>query len=147
MVAQSCLFDANCKEVQPIPVNAIDKLVPYSIKFRNLAAFLESVNGHQHLSNPALMAELVQKLPITKRLDFAHSASTLSQLPTNLDFSTWLQRVANLVRSVQISSSSGNSSSIDSKRKVVSYGSDGPERQLKCFYCVGPHKILIVGNF
>ncbi|XP_065365551.1 uncharacterized protein LOC135958583 [Calliphora vicina] len=135
------------KEVQPIAENAIDKLVPYSIKVRNLAAFLESANGYQHLSNPTLMEELVQKLPMSKRLDWAQFASTLPQLPTILDFSTWLQRVANLVRSVQISSSSGNRSNSDPKRKVVLYASDGPERQLKCFYCVGPHKIFDCKKF
>ncbi|XP_065363858.1 uncharacterized protein LOC135957111 [Calliphora vicina] len=135
------------KEVQPIAENAIDKLVPYSIKVRNLAAFLESANGYQHLSNPTLMEELVQKLPMSKRLDWAQFASTLPQLPTILDYSTWLQRVANLVRSVQISSSSGNRSSSDPKRKVVLYASDGPERQLKCFYCVGPHKIFDCKKF
>ncbi|XP_065368851.1 uncharacterized protein LOC135961283 [Calliphora vicina] len=135
------------KEVQPIAENVIDKLVPYSIKVRNLAAFLESANGYQHLSNPTLMEELVQKLPMSKRLDWAQFASTLPQLPTILDFSTWLQRVANLVRSVQISSLSGNRSSSDPKRKVVLYASDGPERQLKCFYCVGPHKIFDCKKF
>ena len=84
---------------------------------------------------------------MSKRLDWAQFASTLPQSPTILDFSTWLQRVANLVRSKQISSSSGNRSSSDPKRKVVLYASDGPERQLKCFYCVGPLKMFDCKKF
>lgn len=89
------------REILPIAENAIEMLVPFAIKVRNLAAFLETANGQQHLSNPTLMDELVQKLPMNRRLDWAQYASSLRSWPTVLDFSNWLQGVANLIRSVQ----------------------------------------------
>lgn len=54
-----------------ISENAVDKLVPFAVKVQNITEFLETSNGHQLLSNPTLMDELVQKLPISKRLEWA----------------------------------------------------------------------------
>ena len=89
------------KEILPIGENAIDKLVPFAVKVQNLAAFLEAANGQQHLANPTLMEELVGKMPMSKRMEWARHASTIKPYPTILDFSNWLKGVADLVRIVQ----------------------------------------------
>uniref|UniRef100_A0A1I8NK97 Uncharacterized protein n=1 Tax=Musca domestica TaxID=7370 RepID=A0A1I8NK97_MUSDO len=38
------------REIPSISENAVEKLVPFAIKVQNLAALLETANGHQHLS-------------------------------------------------------------------------------------------------
>ncbi|XP_041675272.1 uncharacterized protein LOC121530366 [Drosophila eugracilis] len=67
------------REVQPIQEHNIIKIVPFcNTGQSNLAAFLQSSpNGEQHLGNPTLMEELIAKLPLSKRLDWARHAAVI----------------------------------------------------------------------
>ncbi|XP_065356291.1 uncharacterized protein LOC135950688 [Calliphora vicina] len=100
------------KEIASISESAVDKLLPFAVKVWNLAAFLETANGQQHLANPTLMEELVGKLPMSKRMD------------------KWLKDVADLVRMVQ--TTSGNRQNNEPKRKVVLHTADGQRKQQEC---------------
>ncbi|XP_065361998.1 uncharacterized protein LOC135955572 [Calliphora vicina] len=133
------------KEISPISESAVDKLVPFAVKVRNLAAFLETANGQQHLANPTLMEELVGKLPMSKRMEWARCASTIKPYPTILDFSKWLKDVADLVRMVQ--TTSGNRQNNEPKRKVVLHAADGQRKQQECPMCQANHKIFDCRKF
>ena len=132
------------KEIQPISENTVDKLVPFAVKVQNIAVFLETANGQQHLANPTLMEELVGKLPMCKRMEWAGYASTIKPYPTILDFSKWLKGVADLVRMIQ--SVSGNRQNSEPKRKVVLHAAEGQRKQ-ECPMCQANHKLFECKKF
>ncbi|XP_070132565.1 uncharacterized protein [Drosophila bipectinata] len=71
------------REVQPIQEANIARIKPFTTKVSNLSAFLQSTaTGSQHLANPTLMEELIAKLPLSKRLDWARHAATIQPYPT-----------------------------------------------------------------
>ncbi|XP_073843555.1 uncharacterized protein [Musca autumnalis] len=133
------------REIPSISENAVEKLVPFAIKVQNLAAFLETANGHQHLSNPTLMDELIQKLPMSKRLEWAQYSSNLESWPTVLDFNNWLKGVANLIRSVQLTTTSRPTG--ETKKKVVLYASDEQDKEEECRICRGQHNLFDCKKF
>lgn len=47
------------RDLPNISENALSKLVPFATKVRNLATFLQSANGQQHIANPTLVEELL----------------------------------------------------------------------------------------
>ncbi|XP_073838192.1 uncharacterized protein [Musca autumnalis] len=133
------------REIPSISENAVEKLVPFAIKVQNLAAFLGTANGHQHLSNPTLMDELIQKLPMSKRLEWAQYSSNLESWPTVLDFNNWLKGVANLIRSVQLTTTSRPTG--ETKKKVVLYASDDRDKEEECRLCRGQHNLFDCKKF
>lgn len=140
------LIRCQLQQVRDIPTineNGVEKLISFAVKVQNFAAFLQTANGHQHLSNPTLMDELVQKLPMSKRLEWAQYASALPW-PTVLDFSKWINGVANLIRSVQ---SVNASRPTEIKKKVVLYATDNQQKQSDCPLCRGNHKIFECKKF
>ncbi|XP_043862794.1 uncharacterized protein LOC120457848 isoform X2 [Drosophila santomea] len=90
----------NVREVQPISEHNLAKIIPFATRVSNLAAFLQSAKAEQHLGNPTLMEELVAKLPMSKRVDWARHAATIAPFPTVVHFSAWLQEYANVVCTV-----------------------------------------------
>ncbi|XP_067646907.1 uncharacterized protein [Eurosta solidaginis] len=131
------------KEISPISESAIEKLIPFATKAKNLSFFfLQSVNSTQHLSNPTLLEELVSKLPISKRMDWARYAAAIKPYPTVVYFSNWLSDLANLVCTVQQS---------DSRRGVVLHTmentSSGSQPPGKCPICKGEHKVNTCKKF
>ncbi|XP_036327403.1 uncharacterized protein LOC118740011 [Rhagoletis pomonella] len=130
------------KEIGPISESAIEKLIPFATKTKNLSIFLQSVDGFQHLSNPTLLEELISKLPISKRMDWARYAATIKPYPTVVDFSNWLSDLANLVCTLQ---------DIDSRRRVVLHAMENNSREsqtaARCPICKGHHKISVCKKF
>ncbi|XP_044573977.1 uncharacterized protein LOC123258165 [Drosophila ananassae] len=85
------------RDVPAITEHNLGKLVAFATHVSNLKAFLQSAKAEQHLGNPMLMEELVAKLPISKRVDWARHAATIQPYPTIVDFSSWLMELANVV--------------------------------------------------
>ncbi|XP_044573590.1 uncharacterized protein LOC123257729 [Drosophila ananassae] len=85
------------RDVPAITEHNLGKIVAFATHVRNLKAFLQSAKAEQHLGNPMLMVELVAKLPISKRVDWARHAATIQPYPTIVDFSSWLMELANVV--------------------------------------------------
>ncbi|XP_044573979.1 uncharacterized protein LOC123258167 [Drosophila ananassae] len=85
------------RDVPAITEHNLGKLVAFATHVSNLKAFLQSAKTEQHLGNPMLMEELVAKLPISKRVDWARHAATIQPYPTIVDFSSWLMELANVV--------------------------------------------------
>lgn len=133
------------KEIQPIGENAMDKLVLFSVKVQNLTAFLQTANGQHHIANPTLMDELVSKIPMSKRMEWALYASSIKPYPTVSDFSSWLKSVADLVRIVQ--STNVSRSNNEPKRKIVLHAVDGQRKPQECAMCKAPHKIFDCKKF
>ncbi|XP_044571285.1 uncharacterized protein LOC123257215 [Drosophila ananassae] len=85
------------RDVPAITEHNLGKLVAFATHVSNLRAFLQSAKSEQHLGNPMLMEELMAKLPISKRVDWARHAATIQPYPTIVDFSSWLMELANVV--------------------------------------------------
>ena len=132
------------KEIQPIGESAIDRLVPFAVKVQNLAAFLETINGQQHLANPTLMDELIGKLPMSKRMEWARYASSIKPYPTVLDFNRWLKDIAELVQIIQ--GVSGTKQNSEPKKRVVLHAVDD-QRKHKCPMCQCNHKLFECKKF
>ncbi|XP_053956165.1 uncharacterized protein LOC128861814 [Anastrepha ludens] len=77
------------RDLPNISENALSKLVPFATKVRNLATFLQSANGQQHITNPTLLEELLAKLPMSKKLEWARVAASIQPYPTIVHFSAW----------------------------------------------------------
>ncbi|XP_017461425.1 PREDICTED: uncharacterized protein LOC108354765, partial [Rhagoletis zephyria] len=135
------------KDIPSVPESNLVKLIPFATKVQNLVAFLKSANGHQHLVNPTLMEELVNKLPMSKRIEWARFASVIQPYATIVHFSEWLTQTANLICTVQ---------SFDSKetikRRVVLYATENQREKhstptLKCVICQHGHKLADCQRF
>ncbi|XP_017487335.1 PREDICTED: uncharacterized protein LOC108375702 [Rhagoletis zephyria] len=97
---------ARIRNFSQISENRLELLVPFATKVQNLATFLESAGCEYHLSNPTLMEELLLKLPIQRRLDWARYAANIVPRPTVSHFSNWMQELSRVVNAAGITSSS-----------------------------------------
>lgn len=62
-----------------------------------MTTFLESVGGSYHLSNTLLLSELLAKLPIGRRLQWAEKCLPQNDVPTINGFSQWLSDIRKIV--------------------------------------------------
>lgn len=125
------------RELSYISENNLVKIVPFSTKVKNLSVFLKSVNGEQHIANPTLLEELVLKLPMSKRLEWARISMNIKPYPTIEHFSEWLCEVANLICLIQ------DVNNHESKRRVL----HATEKIQQCPVCKGNHKIYDCRKF
>ncbi|XP_023159206.1 uncharacterized protein LOC111591762 isoform X1 [Ceratitis capitata] len=96
-----CSQLAQVREIAPITESAVLKLVSFATKVNNICIFLQSANGgDQHLANPTLLDDLVMKLPMSKRIEWATYAASRQPYATIVQFSQWLTRLANVISSV-----------------------------------------------
>ncbi|XP_017471517.1 PREDICTED: uncharacterized protein LOC108362875 isoform X2 [Rhagoletis zephyria] len=93
---------ARIRNFSPISENRLELLVPFATKVQNLAMFLESAGCEYHLSNPTLMEELLLKLPIQRRLEWARYAVSVIPRATISHFSNWLKELARVVNAAGI---------------------------------------------
>lgn len=124
-----CLIRSQITEVRRIAAideNHLEQLIPFATKIRNLSTFLETTNSQQHLANPMLIEELVNKLPMNKRMDWAQFSMNIKPYATVKDFSTWVDQIARLVSKI-ISTTTPLTSQFDkrtnSKKNTVLHAS------------------------
>lgn len=87
----------NVRSVQVITDANLEQLVPFAAKVQNIATFLDTPATQHHLCNPTLLEELVFKLPMSRRVEWANTARGIQPYPTLKDFSVWINNVAALV--------------------------------------------------
>lgn len=80
---------AKARALKPIAEHELYQLIPFATTIQSLVAFLNTEQTWQQLSNPVLFEEIVQKLPPSKRMEWAREASTI-QNPTMHHLSQWL---------------------------------------------------------
>lgn len=62
------------REIPSIPENRPELIVPFSSKVSNVVAYLNKPKTMHYLSNPELLEQLVQKLPLSQRHKWAEHA-------------------------------------------------------------------------
>ncbi|XP_036342421.1 uncharacterized protein LOC118751716 [Rhagoletis pomonella] len=136
---------AKIQAVAPIVENRIEQIVPFATKVQNLSWFLQSANCDHHLSNPTLMDELLSKLPIQKRIDWARHALTIVPRPNICHFSDWLQELSRLVASacVNTNSDSRQSGRVEARARFFHTQdiNSGNREASICVVCEGRHII------
>lgn len=102
------IVDALLKTVKDIPTPKADKLetlVDYAMEVNNVSSTIESAKLGYHLSNPTLIQELVDKLPIHTKIEWAKFKATQFNV-TLKTLANWLYNLAEIVCTVTIPSSS-----------------------------------------
>ncbi|XP_069967481.1 uncharacterized protein [Bactrocera oleae] len=126
---------AHVKEIAPISENAMSKIIPFATNVCNICVFLQSAHGGElHLSNPTLLDELVSKLPMSKRVEWASFAALIQPYATVKHFSEWLSKLANIICTVCV-----DSSSKEWKYRPVLHTVQ-QQRSVRCPICQGHHK-------
>lgn len=88
----------------------VKEIIPFSIKIQQLVCVLELLpNKLQHLNNPTLLREIVEKLPLSKRELWFNYALNLGKLYTIKDFCDWIYTQANILRLAIVEDQSFNS--------------------------------------
>ncbi|XP_054091903.1 uncharacterized protein LOC105220591 [Zeugodacus cucurbitae] len=129
------------KEIAPISENAMIKIIPFATKVCNICVFLQSAHGGDlHLSNPTLLDELVSKLPLSKRVEWASFAALLQPHATVKHFSDWLSKLANIICTVC------DDPYRDSKARMVLHTVQ-PQRSTRCPICQEQHKVAECARF
>lgn len=99
------LIDAQTSMLKAIPKicdSKVEQIVPFADKVVNFShCMLSSSNGH-YLRNPTLLNELVMKLPMNTRIVWATHISSFKEAPSILDFSDWLEVLADNIAKVTI---------------------------------------------
>lgn len=86
------------RRLSPVYEAHLEQLVPFANVVRNVATYLDSPSTQHNLANPILLEELVQKLPVSRRVEWAFVATQIRLYVTVRDFSVWITGVARLVR-------------------------------------------------
>ncbi|XP_046803752.1 uncharacterized protein LOC111683055 [Lucilia cuprina] len=108
---------AKVRAIPSITEKRMYEIVNFSTMVSNLSAFLLNANATAHLSNPTLLDELVNKLPLQKREEWTkHSINHLGPYPSVHDFSLWLQEVATYI-SLSLEADPGKSEVIYHKKE------------------------------
>ncbi|XP_049304973.1 uncharacterized protein LOC125776523 [Bactrocera dorsalis] len=129
------------KEIAPISENAMLKIIPFATKVCNICVFLQSAHGGElHLSNPTLLDELVSKLPLSKRVEWASFAALMQPHATVKHFSDWLSKLANIICTVC------EDPYKDSKCRMVLHTVE-PQRSVRCPICQEQHKVAECARF
>ncbi|XP_017478462.1 PREDICTED: uncharacterized protein LOC108368182 [Rhagoletis zephyria] len=134
------------RSVAPISENHIDQSVMFATKVQNLSSFLQAADCEYHLSNPTLMEELLIKLPMQRRIEWARHASTIVPRPTICHFSDWLQELSKIVNSACVYSSleprqprtEGRPRGLPSALNPADFGTRPRDRKRESFWLTGP---------
>lgn len=104
------------RSLTPVNESDLNALISYANKVTNMTTFIQSVGGEYHLSNPILLSELLSKLPVSKRIQWAEKCLSMGHVPSIIDFSSWLQGLGKIINMVSDSLPADNSS-FDKKSK------------------------------
>lgn len=127
------------RSMSPVNDSDLNALMNFTNKVINMTTFLESVGGSYHLANPLLLSELLSKLPLSRRLQWAEKCLTMKSMPTIADFSEWL---SDLRKIVNMASDSLPLSDDEGTRRYACLSVNN----MKCRLCTGECKSLAACN-
>ncbi|XP_067637293.1 uncharacterized protein [Eurosta solidaginis] len=130
------------RDVPSIADNRIDLLIPFATKVQNLASFLKAANCDHHLCNPTLMDELLAKLPVQRRLEWARHAISITPRASIVDLSKWLQELARIV-SLACANTNENprSSAVRGEQRQRFLHTNKVSTKKRCKICSDDHEV------
>ena len=149
------LIHSQLREVRELPQlseNSLSKLPDFATKVNNLAVFLQAIDGQQHINNPTLLDEIVQKLPMSKKMEWAKMAMQLKPYPTVVHLSAWLGEMAAIINSIQDVEKEGRRRVLlatDQNREKEPAQHSKPQQQstTSCPFCNMQHKLEACAAF
>uniref|UniRef100_A0A1Y1LNT6 Uncharacterized protein n=2 Tax=Photinus pyralis TaxID=7054 RepID=A0A1Y1LNT6_PHOPY len=102
------LVDAQITMLKNIPgicENNVGQIIPFADKVINFSHFMLTCSSQHQLANPTLLNELILKLPMNMRIAWASHISSLTGVPSILDFSNWIEVKADNIARVPVCNS------------------------------------------
>lgn len=129
------------KRINHIIDENIPALISYSTKVKNMTALFIAANLEHYLINPTLLEELVSKLSMAKKMDWARYRTELGKHPTVADFNDWLNETARLASLIDFNP--GAIPKRNSSKPFVGAVSQGPDGQktFSCHLCQKEHNL------
>lgn len=106
------------RSIPPLSEYNLNELPPFAARVQNLATVLDTDATRQHLANPMLIDELVNKLPVSRRMEWAAVAVQTQPYPTVRDFAKWISGIA-VLASLVIPATSEPTTSRSSQRRSL----------------------------
>lgn len=155
------LAQSQIKKIRNLPdisEKHLEPLVPFSTKVTNMVAFLNTNASRHLLYESTLLAELVSKLPPSKRLEWVQHSIRIRPRPTAVDFAVWLRGIAECVSvlSTQILHSQESISNVPRNTALINSGKRSDKRILNiqqipeipnCAVCSNVHFITDCETF
>lgn len=106
---------AKVREIPAPKVNRLETLTKFGLMVQNLAAHLRAVGQDNHLCNPVLLQELVDKLPDTVKFNWALYQQQLPIVDLNT-FSDYMAKIASATSGVTSSTVDNRHAQRDDRR-------------------------------
>ncbi|XP_055584776.1 uncharacterized protein LOC129737641 [Uranotaenia lowii] len=148
------LLEELLEKIRGIPApkpDRLETLVDYGVAVKSLSGHLEAAHLHEHLSNPTLLSELVNRLPAHVMYDWAKHCKGLSEVNLKT-FGAFMNNVARTVS--QVCPSSGVAVKKETnkiKRGTVHAHTELPPERYhpgkRCPKCAGQHYLRDCEDF
>lgn len=91
------------KKLQTITENNIYAIIPMSIEIQQIVCIFEQMpNSSQHMNNPMVLRDVINKLPLYKREDWIRFSFSLAKSVDLKDFCNWINQQASFIRLVTV---------------------------------------------
>lgn len=89
---------AKIRNLEEVSEDRIQDFINLSIKIKNYTYYLETIrNSQHHLCNPTIIKEIVEKMPLSKRIEWTRASLVLAPYPTLRDLANWMYNEAQLL--------------------------------------------------
>lgn len=140
------IVDDQINTIRRTPAPKSDRLetvVVYAIAVKNMCATLEQSGMVDHLKNPTLLRELIEKLPSTMKLDWVNYSRNMGNA-TIKDFAEWLHRVSlDICTVTRININAEEKNERSRSKNFIGVHADNGDKKQKCGICdEQPHPSL-----
>lgn len=136
------LVRSQIRQARQLPVvteEHIEQLTAFATNVQNMKTFLDTDASHHHLANPTLLDELVGKLPMNRRIEWAEVADRIQPRPTITEFAQWLSEKARIISLVAPLGGQSGRRMMPKPRHVLLTGDVSVNEQ--CAVCGGNHGV------
>lgn len=135
------------REIPQIKEDDLSELINFSTKMRNLVSFLHNAEADPYLHNPSLIEELLNKLPLQRRLQWAEHVMNAHEFPSIAGFSHWISHVAKVASLVETTTTLSVVPTTSKQSKKRSMHTTEVKSNLSCLSCQGNHYINQCSKF
>ncbi|XP_031350430.1 uncharacterized protein LOC116176098 [Photinus pyralis] len=147
------LVDAQITMLKNIPgicENNVGQIIPFADKVINFSHFMLTCSSQHQLANPTLLNELILKLPMNMRIAWASHISSLTGVPSILDFSNWIEVKADNIARVPVCNSlisPTEKKTTPKKYQMLHTSNVTSKKEMNCVLCEKNHFIANCPDF
>lgn len=118
----------------------LDLFINFSDEVKNVVGTIETLDGTDHLRNPILLQELLEKLPNNLKLNWIEYISSRTfQKPKIVEFSSWLERKASFacqIQNLDVKSDNDRQRPTGAgNKRYTTLSTDNIQSHKRCFAC------------